>query len=387
MAERGYIGHSIPGCRDAAGNAFDTFDLLHAFGYSYNLAGENVSWNSYGSSAVTYATGCDQGGGGCNGSVSGVPSSVAFAERGFMDSSAHRGAILSTSYDHFGCAAWNASNGNHYYSCYFVRGGNGATDTTGPAIGSVSGSGATFAVGATPTFTATATDALSLISDGYAAIDGDRIKSWAEDHAGSSVALSAKAPALSAGGHTFTWWVRDASSMSRTVSFEFTVGGAAAPSAPPTATKPPPTKPPATKPPPTTPPATASPTVATAATPRGTVSPAVSDPNVEPPSNPSPATVAPSSPTMPADASVPATPTGPLPLAGAIGADGGGTGDRDSRLPPVSAPQPVGLAVGDLIPAADSFAALVVVAAIGLLLLGGRAFGGRRRRVSNRWIR
>jgi uncharacterized protein YkwD len=224
MADRHYLSHSIKGCRDSAGGAFDTFDLLHAFGYRFVAVAENIADNNYPVRATGYRTGCNLGGGSCHGSTS-LPWTVAVAERGLMSSSAHRANILSSTYSRFGCAAWTSSTGFHYYACYFVRSGNGQLDASGPSISSVSGVGARFKTGSMPTFTATATDALSLLSDGDVRLDGKRLRGWAWDHAGRSAQLSATVPALTAGTHTLTWWVRDASTRGRSLSFEFSVGG------------------------------------------------------------------------------------------------------------------------------------------------------------------
>jgi len=223
MADRDYLGHAIPGCTDSSGGAFDTFDLLKAFGYSYAGAAENIADNNYPAGATTYATGCGLSGGGCHGSTT-LPRTVAVAERSFMSSSQHRANLLSTSYGRFGCGAWASASGYRYYACYFVSSGNGTLDGTGPAIGQKSGVGAVFASGSTPTFTASASDGHSVLSDGWAAIDGAHIRNWAWDHAGSTSSFSARAPALKPGSHTFTWSVRDASTHATTVSFHFSVG-------------------------------------------------------------------------------------------------------------------------------------------------------------------
>jgi uncharacterized protein YkwD len=221
MAERGYLSHSIKGCTDSSG-AFDAFDLLRAEGYGFSRAAEDIATNNYPSSAVSYALGCAVGGTSCHGSTT-LPWTVAVAERSFMNSSQHRANLLSTTYTRFGCGAWASSTGYHYFACYFVSSGTGSLDSTHPVFASVSGVGATYARGSTPTFTATAIDGYSLLSDGYAAIDGVHIRNWAWDHAGTTSSISAKAPALARGTHTFTWWVRDASTRAGTFSFRFSV--------------------------------------------------------------------------------------------------------------------------------------------------------------------
>lgn len=222
MADRNYLSHTIKGCLDASGGPFDAFDLLHRAGYSYSRAAEDISDNNYPTSPTTYALGCSTSGTSCHGSTI-LPWTVAVAERTFMSSSPHRANLLSTTYRRFGCAAWASSTGYHYFACYFVDSGNGVLDATAPTASGMSGVGAHFAIGSTPTFTATAVDGASLLSDGWAAIDGHHIRNWAWDHAGTSAWLSARAPALTAGAHTFTWWLRDASTRHRTISFTFYV--------------------------------------------------------------------------------------------------------------------------------------------------------------------
>jgi hypothetical protein len=115
-----------------------------------------------------------------------------------------------------------SGSSNHFFACYLVRSGSGSRRHR-PLIANVSGVGATFRAGATPTFTATASDGHSVLSDGYATIDGLRIRAWAWDHAGLSAKMAVEAPSLKAGSHTFRWWVRDASTRHRSVSFQFYV--------------------------------------------------------------------------------------------------------------------------------------------------------------------
>jgi len=242
MADRGYLSHTIPDCTNSSGGAYDSFDLLKAFGYTYAAVGEDIGDNNYPSGAVAYATGCSLSGSGCSGSTT-LPQTVAIAERAFMSSSGHRANLLSATYGRFGCGAWASASGYHYFACYFVQSGNGALDGTGPAIGQKSGVGGVFAAGSSPTFTASADDAHSLLSDGWAAIDGVHIRNWAWDHAGSTSSMSATAPALKPGTHTFTWWVRDASTRATSASFTFSVGASAGTTQKPTATARPSSKP------------------------------------------------------------------------------------------------------------------------------------------------
>jgi uncharacterized protein YkwD len=377
MADRGYLSHTIPGCKDGSGAAFDGFDLLAAFGYSYAAAGENIADNTYPSSAVAYATGCSLSGGSCSGSIN-VPSSVAFTERFFMGSSAHRAAILSTSYDHFGCAAWNAANGTHYYDCYFIRGGSAGTDAAGPAITNETGAGASYVLGATPTFGATAADGQSLLSDGYAAIDGTHIRDWADDHTGSSAALSAKAPPLTAGTHTFTWWVRDASSQTSVASFQFTVTGQPAPT--PTASPRP----------------TASPSSRPSASPKSSAGPGT------PPTAAPATTSAPASPTSGASQTTAAARDTPPPTR-AAGEPSVAPSSLDSsaELPAQAGPvASTSLAAGGVRaaaatgsggPPADNGVGLIITvvggALAGILLAVRRSRADGVRRVSRHWIR
>jgi uncharacterized protein YkwD len=222
MATRGYLSHDIPGCSASGGGAFDSFDLLRAAGYVATRDAETIADNTYPMTAVTYATGCSISGTSCRGSTT-LPWTVAVTERMFMSSSSHRASLLSTTLTRFGCGAWSSSGGTHYFACYIEQGGNGTLDGTPPTIGSVSGVGATFARGSTPTFTMSTADAHSDLSDGYAAIDGVRIRNWAWDRIGKTSTVAAKAPALTRGIHTFTWLVRDISTRARSASFQFTV--------------------------------------------------------------------------------------------------------------------------------------------------------------------
>jgi uncharacterized protein YkwD len=378
MADRGYLSHSIPGCMDGSGAAFDGFDLLAAFGYSYTAAGENIADNTYPSSAVAYATGCSLSGGSCSGSIT-LPSSVAFTERFFMGSSAHRAAILSTSYDHFGCAAWNAANGTHYYDCYFIRGGSAGTDAAGPSITNETGAGASYALGATPTFGATAADGQSLLSDGYAAIDGAHIRDWADDHTGSSATLSAKTPPLTAGTHTFTWWVRDASGQTSVASFQFAVTGQPAPT------------------PTTSPRPTASPSPRPSASPKSSAGPGTPSPTAAPATSSAPATPASgASPTTAAarDMAPPTTAAGDpsvapssLSSSAELPAQAGPMGSTSLAA---DGARPVAASVSGGPPADVSVGAIIAVvgfALAGILLAVRRSRAEGPRRVSRHWIR
>jgi uncharacterized protein YkwD len=224
MADRQYLSHTIKACNDAGGGSLDEFELLRLAGYSYVIpAAETLADNNYPTSSSTYKKGCTVSGGSCTGTITGVPWTVAVAATSLMTSSAHRAIVLSTSYARFGCGAWTSSTGYRYYACYFAHSGSGHLDATGPALSGMTGAGATYAAGSTPTFSLTATDALSVLSDGWAAIDGHHIRDWAWDHAGRSAAMSAKATSLTAGAHTLSWWIRDGAGRATSVSVQFTV--------------------------------------------------------------------------------------------------------------------------------------------------------------------
>jgi MYXO-CTERM domain-containing protein len=279
MAERGYLAHDIPGCADAGGGTFTTFDLLTEVGVTWTLVGENIARNTYPSSETGYSTGCSASGSGCNGSIS-LPWNVAVTEKGWMSSSTHRSTMLSTTFTRFGCGAWDAASGTHVYSCYFTAGGNAGTDGTPPAIGDPSGVGAVYATGSSPSFTAAASDAGSLLADGTALLDGKIIRDWAYDHAGGSASLTVTAPPLTAGAHRLTWQVRDTSTNVRTITVDFSAAGS----------------PPAGTPAPT-PARTPAPTPARTATPTAAPTPG---PGATPARTPTPTTGAPASTTPPA---------------------------------------------------------------------------------------
>jgi len=229
MAERGYWAHDVAGCTDSAGGTFDVFDMLGLIGYASTATAENLAKDNYPSSSTTYTTGCTNPP--CA-TVEGVPWNVATAEGGWMSSSTHRANLLGA-YSRFGCAAWMGAGGYAIYACIFASGSTSPSDTTAPTISGVTGENAAFPAGARPTFTATATDGQTRLSDGYASIDGVHVKDWAYDHGGPSASLSVSAPPLADGLHTFVWRIRDVATNARSYSFSFTIGaGSSAPPGP-----------------------------------------------------------------------------------------------------------------------------------------------------------
>ncbi|HEY2887422.1 MAG TPA: CAP domain-containing protein, partial [Candidatus Limnocylindrales bacterium] len=245
MADRGYFSHVVAGCTATDGTSFDAFDLLVREGYASVSKGEDISTNNYPSSVTSYALGCSIDGTGCVGATS-LPWTVAVAEQGFMSSSGHRANLLSAGFDRFGCGAWRSAGGSNLYACYFSNGGNGSIDASGPTISGLSGAGATFRTGSSATFSAGFGGGASLLADGYVALDGVHLRNWAwDDVVSGSVAVTT--PALTAGGHTVTWWARDASSNVRSASFTISVGGSGGTTA--SATPRPPMTPPAAPPP------------------------------------------------------------------------------------------------------------------------------------------
>ena len=99
MASRHYFGHRQPDGRTA-------FDLIDASGIRWYAAAEDIAWNN-------------------NNDAMG---SAAMANSQWMASSAHRAAILSTSYNYVGVGlAVDSSNGHRMWTALFVK----APDHTG----------------------------------------------------------------------------------------------------------------------------------------------------------------------------------------------------------------------------------------------------------------
>ncbi len=120
MADRDYFSHDVAGCLKADGSTLGALDAMAALGYGGARA-ENIAKNSYATGAATYTVGCALDGSGCASSTPSI-STVAVAQRGFMNSDGHRRNILG-SYDRFGCGSALGADGWYYYACVFSLGG------------------------------------------------------------------------------------------------------------------------------------------------------------------------------------------------------------------------------------------------------------------------
>lgn len=109
MEDRGYFSHTTP-------EGTTVFDAMHAAGYCYVGAGENIGRNNYPDDSATAAV-----------------------FDGFMGSSSHRDNILGN-WDHIGVGAYKGADGFHVWTMLFAQkcssgggsGGSGGT-TTKPA--------------------------------------------------------------------------------------------------------------------------------------------------------------------------------------------------------------------------------------------------------------
>jgi uncharacterized protein YkwD len=99
MATRHYFGHRQPDGRTA-------FDMIDASGITWYAAAEDIAWNTYSDSM----------------------GSAVMANNQWMGSSAHRAAILSTSYNYIGVGLQrDTSNGHRIWTALFLK----APDHTG----------------------------------------------------------------------------------------------------------------------------------------------------------------------------------------------------------------------------------------------------------------
>jgi uncharacterized protein YkwD len=99
MATRHYFGHRQPDGRTA-------FDMISATGITWYAAAEDIAWNNYGD----------------------LIGSALMADNQWMGSSAHRAAILSTSYNYVGVGLQiDSSNGHRIWTALFLK----APDHTG----------------------------------------------------------------------------------------------------------------------------------------------------------------------------------------------------------------------------------------------------------------
>ncbi len=104
MIQRDYFSHDIPG----GGNVFDE---MSSRGYCYNLAGENIGWNTYPDDAAT-----------------------AQIQQMFMGSSGHRANILGKAWDHIGIGAYKGADGKKMWTVLFADrcGSSGGTSNPKP---------------------------------------------------------------------------------------------------------------------------------------------------------------------------------------------------------------------------------------------------------------
>ncbi|HSL76663.1 MAG TPA: CAP domain-containing protein [Candidatus Limnocylindrales bacterium] len=104
MIERDYFSHDIPGY----GNVFKKLDSK---GYCYELAGENIGWNTYPDGDATAAI-----------------------HEMFMDSSGHRRNILNRQWEVIGVGAFKGANGKKMWTVLFAdKCGSTARSTPKPA--------------------------------------------------------------------------------------------------------------------------------------------------------------------------------------------------------------------------------------------------------------
>ncbi len=90
MIQRDYFSHSIPGYGKV-------WDKLHAIGYCYNVAGENIGWNNYPDDVATAAI-----------------------HKMFMGSAGHRANILGKAWDVIGIGAYKGPTGKKMWTVLFA---------------------------------------------------------------------------------------------------------------------------------------------------------------------------------------------------------------------------------------------------------------------------
>ena len=217
MAAREYLTHSIKGCRKTDGTEYGSLDIMQLhFGYNTSR-GENIAWTGYSATTTsTYAIGCAAGSSsGCPGGTTTTITSVAHAERMFMDSSGHRSNVMGA-YDRFGCGSGLTADGVSYFACLFSNGGpttvSPSVDTTRPRVTSQTGKGATYVKGYARRFYATYSDNVGLAS-GKVYLDGVRLASWSWTSAPTSLRRSILIPSwrLTRGTHRLIWRASDTS--------------------------------------------------------------------------------------------------------------------------------------------------------------------------------
>ena len=90
MITRNYFSHSIPGYGKV-------WDKLHAIGYCYKVAGENIGWNNYPDDTATSAI-----------------------QQMFMNSAGHRANILGKTWDVVGIGAYKGPTGKKMWTVLFA---------------------------------------------------------------------------------------------------------------------------------------------------------------------------------------------------------------------------------------------------------------------------
>ncbi len=90
MITRDYFSHTIPGYGKV-------WDKLHAIGYCYKVAGENIGWNNYPDDIATAAI-----------------------QDMFMNSAGHRANILGKTWDHIGIGAYKGPTGKKMWTVLFA---------------------------------------------------------------------------------------------------------------------------------------------------------------------------------------------------------------------------------------------------------------------------
>ncbi len=102
MIARDYFSHTIPGYGKV-------WDKLHAVGYCYKVAGENIGWNTYPDDIAT----------------SGI-------QQMFMNSAGHRANILGTGWDHIGVGAYKGPDGKKMWTVLFADKCGSSSSTAKP---------------------------------------------------------------------------------------------------------------------------------------------------------------------------------------------------------------------------------------------------------------
>jgi uncharacterized protein YkwD len=203
MAARGYLGHAVKGC-----GSYTVQNITHRAGYG-TYVGENIGQNNWPDTGAVYKVGCSTSGSSCKGSTTST-SPVATIEKMWMRSSGHRSNILNTSYDRFGCGAWDTSGGTKYFACIFAKGGPKPIDGTFPTVADTADNTAHLQSSDDIRIEATFADGFRL-SDGWVYLDGVKRRGWSYDLNTTSATetLVVHPSSLKRGTHVVVWAVRD----------------------------------------------------------------------------------------------------------------------------------------------------------------------------------